>query len=100
MNLGVSELEKFVPFSLNQTGIGSNTLFHQLFQEVTPLSAEDVGPCETAVTTAHTQVGDAPLDQMESRCQAPFPGSESLATGTANHSASLESKSEHERTKH
>ena len=89
-NFEVSELGMFAPFSWSQIQFDQHTLLDQLCQQVTPLGAEDVGPCEAAVTAAHTQVGDAALDQVEGRCQTPFQGVECHAAGAANHSTSLQ----------
>lgn len=38
------------------------TCFDQVCQQITPLSPELVGACQTAVPSDHAQVGDAQLD--------------------------------------
>lgn len=69
-----------------QTG---GTFLHQLSQQSTPLAAENVGPSKAAISTAHTQVGDAPLHQVEGCRQPPLTGGECLAASTANHCTTL-----------
>lgn len=65
------------------------TSFEQVSQQSTPLSPECVGSSQTAVTSNHTQVGDSQLHQVVGRLHTTFPGSEVLATGTADDSSSL-----------
>lgn len=43
-------------------GVMPLTSFDQVCQQLTPLCSELVGTCQTAITSNHTQVGDAQLD--------------------------------------
>lgn len=40
-------------------GLMPLTSFDQVIQQLTPLCSELVGTCQTAITSDHTQVGDA-----------------------------------------
>lgn len=65
------------------------TLLHQLSQQPTPFLPKEVGSCQTAVSTNHTQVGDATLHQVVSGLQASLMSAELFAAGTANNSPTL-----------
>lgn len=60
------------------------TLPQEVSQQTAPLRPELVGSSQTAITSDHTQVGDAQLDQVAGGGHAALPGAEVLAAGTAN----------------
>lgn len=61
----------------------------QICQQLRPLCSELVGTCQTAITSNHTQVGDAQLDQVASSLGASLFGAEILTAGTTDHSPTL-----------
>lgn len=67
------------------------TFLYKLSQQSAPLSAKDVGSGEAAVSTTHTQVGDAFLHQVEGGGEPAFTRCEDLTSGAAYHSPTLQS---------
>lgn len=65
------------------------TSFDQICQQLTPLSSELVGTRQTAITSNHTQVGDAQLDQVTGSLGASLLCAEILTAGTSNNSPTL-----------
>lgn len=78
--------------------ISQFTFLYELCQQAAPLTAEDVGSGEAAVSTAHTQVGDAFLHQVESSGQPAFASCEGFASGATYHSPTLQQR--HDITRH
>lgn len=68
------------------------TFLHELRQQTTPLAAKDVGSSEAAVSTAHTQVGDASFHQVECSRLPALSGGEGLTASATDHSAALKSE--------
>lgn len=68
------------------------TFLYELLQQAAPLTAEEVGSGEAAVSTAHTQVGDAFLHQVEGGGKPALSSHEGLASGATNHSPTLQSR--------
>ena len=67
----------------------SLTSLYQVDQQFAPVCSELVGAGEAAVTSDHTQVGDAEFHQVAGGLHAALPGLEVLAPGTADHGATL-----------
>lgn len=67
----------------------STTLLHQLPQQPTPFLPEEVGSRQAAISTDHTQVGDAVLHQVVSSLQASLVSAKLFAAGAANNSPAL-----------
>lgn len=67
----------------------SLTSFDQVCQQLTPLIPELVCTSQTAVTTNHTQVGDAQFYQVTGSLGASLLGAEILTAGASNHSTTL-----------
>lgn len=70
----------------------SLTSSDQVGQQVTPFCPELVGACQAAVTSNHTQVGDAQLDQVVSGLCASLLGAKVLTAGATYHGAALSFK--------
>lgn len=66
-----------------------STLLHELPQQPTPFLPEQVGSCQTAIPTDHTQVGDAVLHKVVSCLQTSLMGAELFTAGTTNNSPAL-----------
>lgn len=66
------------------------TWLYEFSQQTAPLIPEDVGPSEAAISAAHTQVGDAFFNQVKGGGQAALTSCEGFASGTANHSPTLQ----------
>lgn len=62
---------------------------HEVSQQPAPLSPELVGSGQTAVSSDHTQVGDAQLHQVAGGLHATLPGAEVLAASAADDRPSL-----------
>lgn len=67
----------------------AHTLLDQLCQQAAPLLSEEIGPSQTAVSSNHTQVGDAPFHQVMSRLQTTLMRAEIFASCAADNSAAL-----------
>lgn len=65
------------------------TLLHQLPQQPAPLLPEEVGSCQAAISTNHTQVGDAALHQVVRRLQASLVAAKLFTAGAADHRPTL-----------
>lgn len=65
------------------------TLLHQFPQQSAPLLPEEVGPRQAAISTNHTQVGDAVLYEVVGCLQTPLAAAELFAAGTAYDCATL-----------
>lgn len=65
------------------------TFLYELCQQITPLAAKDVGPCEAAVSAAHAHVGDAFLHQVKGSSEPALTGGEGLASSGAYHGPTL-----------
>lgn len=66
------------------------TCLYEFSQQTAPLIPKDVGPSEAAVSAAHTQVGDAFINQVKGGGQAALASCEGFASGTAYHSPTLQ----------
>lgn len=66
-----------------------STLLHQLRQQPTPFLPEEVGPRQTAISTNHTQVGDAALHQVVCGFQATLVGTKLFTAGAPDDRATL-----------
>lgn len=66
-----------------------STLVHQFPQQPTPFFSEEVGSRQAAISTDHTQVGDAELHQVEGGLQASLMGAKLFAAGAANNCPTL-----------
>lgn len=80
-----------VNYFLRLSDNGFFTFLYELCQQAAPLAAKDVGSGEAAVSTAHTQVGDAFLHQVEGGGEPALTSCEGLASGATYHSPSLQS---------
>lgn len=65
------------------------TCLHEVNQQPAPLSPELVGSGQAAVTSDHTQVGDAQLHEVAGSFHTTLPRAEVLAAGAADDRPSL-----------
>lgn len=81
--------ERSISLKQREGSSSISTLLHQLRQQSTPFLPEEVGPRQTAISTDHTQVGDAVLNQVVSCLQASLVGAKLFTPGTANNCPTL-----------
>lgn len=67
------------------------TFLYQLSQQAAPLAAKDVGSGQAAISTAHTQVGDAFRHQVKGSSEPALMSREGLASGATDHRPTLRS---------
>ena len=64
-------------------------MLEELIQQAAPLLSEQVGSGQAAVSTNHTQVGDAALHEVVCGLQAPLVGTKLFTAGAPDDRATL-----------
>lgn len=65
------------------------TLLQKLVQQAAPLLSEQVSSGQTAISTDHAQVGDAPLDKVVCSSQTALTGTKLFTASAANDCSAL-----------